>query len=90
MERRQENRASAGAGRISFQVRVRFATVARVTRSGLVCTFWLKHEVVSPRIDRVDLYPPSNYVHRFSLTDASELDDELKGWLRDASQVGAQ
>jgi hypothetical protein len=40
--------------RISFQARVGFATVARVTRSGLVCTFWLKREVVSPRITRVE------------------------------------
>jgi hypothetical protein len=76
--------------RISFQARVRFATVARVTRSGLVCTFWLKREVVSPRITRVELYPPSNYVHEFKLTDASELDDELAAWLRDAYEVGLQ
>jgi hypothetical protein len=76
--------------RISFQARVRFATVARVTRSGLVCTFWLKREVVSPRITRVELYPPSNYVHQFKLTDARELDDELAAWLRDAYEVGLQ
>jgi hypothetical protein len=76
--------------RISFQARVRFATVARVTRSGLVCTFWLKREVVSPRITRIELYPPSNYVHQFKLTDASELDDELAAWLRDAYEVGLQ
>jgi hypothetical protein len=72
--------------RISFQARVRFATVARVTRSGLVCTFWLKREVVSPRITRVELYPPSNYVHQFKLTDARE----LAAWLRDADEVGLQ
>jgi hypothetical protein len=72
--------------RISFQARVRFATVARVTRSGLVCTFWLKREVVSPRITRVQLYPPSNYVHQFKLTDARE----LAAWLRDAYEVGLQ
>jgi hypothetical protein len=76
--------------RISFQARVRFATVARVTRSGLVCTFWLKREVVSPRITRVELYPPSNYVHQFKLTDARELDDELAAWLREAYEVGLQ
>jgi Domain of unknown function (DUF5655) len=76
--------------RISFQGRVRFATVAGVTRSGLVCTFWLKHEVASPRITRVDLYPPSNYVHQFRLTDVSELDEEVTSWLRDAYQVGLQ
>jgi hypothetical protein len=64
--------------------------VARVTQSGLVCTFWLKREVVSPRITRVELYPPSNYVHEFKLTDASELDDELAAWLRDAYEVGLQ
>jgi hypothetical protein len=76
--------------RISFQARVRFATVARVTRSGLVCTFWLKREVVSPRITRVQLYPPSNYVHQFNPTDARELDDELAAWLREAYEVGLQ
>jgi Domain of unknown function (DUF5655) len=76
--------------RISFQARVRFATVARVTRSGLVCTFWLKREITSARISRVDLFPPSNYVHQFRLTDVRELDAELHSWLRDAYQVGRQ
>jgi hypothetical protein len=81
---------NANKSRISFQGRVRFATLARVTQTGLVCTFWLKREVVSPRIARVDLYAPSNYVHQFRLTDVSELDDEVASWLHDASKVGLQ
>jgi hypothetical protein len=74
--------------RISFQARVRFAAVNRVTRSGLVCHFWLKRRVESPRLGRVDLYPPDNYVHQFRLTRVDELDDELASWLRDAYEVG--
>jgi Domain of unknown function (DUF5655) len=72
--------------RISFQARVRFATVARVTRRGLVCTFWLKRKVASPH------HQPSisSPIHQFRLRDADELDDELASWLHDAYRVRRQ
>jgi hypothetical protein len=74
--------------RISFQARVRFAAVNRVTRSGLVCHFWIRRQIASPRVGRVDLYPPDNYVHEFRVTHLDELDDELASWLREAYEAG--
>lgn len=76
--------------RISFQGRVRFAGVSRVTRDGLVCNFWLKRRIDSPRFSRVDAYPRGDHVYSFRLTDAAELDDEVSAWIAEAYEVGMQ
>lgn len=76
--------------RISFQGRVRFAGVSRVTRDGLVCNFWLKRQVDSPRFLRVEYLHPGNWVYQFRLTDADQLDDEAAGWIAEAYEVGMQ
>ena len=76
--------------RISFQTRVRFAGVAGVVRDGWICGFWLKRRIDSPRFARVEHLPPSDFVYRFVLRDASELDEEAAGWLAEAYEVGLQ
>ena len=76
--------------RISFQGRARFATLARVTRDGLVCTFWLKRRIDSPRFLRVDAYPRGDHVYWIRLTDPAQLDEELGAWLAEAYEVGMQ
>jgi hypothetical protein len=76
--------------RISFQARVRFAGVVRVTKDGLVCSFWLKRRIGSPRFTRVELVPPNNFVYHFKLTAADQLDEEAAAWLSEAYAVGMQ
>jgi Domain of unknown function (DUF5655) len=76
--------------RISFQGRARFATVSRVAKDGLVCTFWVKRRLASPRFTRIDAYPRSDHVHSFRLTDAAQLDAEAAGWFAEAYEVGMQ
>jgi hypothetical protein len=76
--------------RISFQARVRFAGVARVLRDGVVCGFWLKRRIASPRFSKVDHIPPRDYLYTFKLTDESQLDDEVREWLAEAYRVGLQ
>jgi hypothetical protein len=76
--------------RISFQGRVRFAGVSRVTKEGLMCGFWLKRRVESPRFTKVEEFPRSDFVYSFKLTDPAQLDDELSGWLAEAYDVGMQ
>ncbi|MGQ0559651.1 MAG: DUF5655 domain-containing protein [Sphingosinicella sp.] len=76
--------------RISFQGRVRFAAVNRVTRDGLACHFWLKRRIDSPRFTRVEPFPRGDFVYSFKLTDTSELDDEMAAWLAEAYRVGQQ
>lgn len=75
--------------RISFQRRVRFATVSAVTRAGFVCTFWLKRRISDPRL-RVEFLPPANYIYRFTLNDPRELDDQLRLWMAESYRVGQQ
>lgn len=83
-------RVNINKTRISFQGRVRFAGVARVTRDGLACTFWLKRRIESPRFTRVERLPPGDYIYNFKLTDAAQLDEEAAGWLAEAHEVGMQ
>lgn len=76
--------------RISFQARVRFAGVVRVLRDGIVCGFWLKRRIDSPRFSRVELIPPRDWVYQFKLREVGELDEEVRGWIGEAYRVGMQ
>lgn len=76
--------------RISFQSRARFAGVSRVTKDGLVCGFWLKRRIESPRFTRIEKLPPTDYVYTFRLTDPAQLDEEAAAWIAEAYEVGMQ
>jgi hypothetical protein len=76
--------------RISFQARVRFAGVVRVVGDGIVCGFWLKRRIASPRLIRTELVPPRDYIYQFKLSDPAELDDEVATWIAEAYEVGLQ
>lgn len=76
--------------RVSFQARVRFAGVSRVLRNGIVCGFWLKRRIDSPRFSKIEFIPPGNYVYQFKLFDEAELDKEVRGWLAEAYRIGLQ
>jgi hypothetical protein len=76
--------------RISFQTRVRFAGVVRIVQDGIVCGFWLKRRIESPRFLKVERIPPRDYIYHFKLTDPAELDKEVAGWMSEAYRVGLQ
>ena len=76
--------------RISFQGRVRFAGISGLRREGLVCGVWLKRRIESPRFTRVEVFPRDDHVYQFRLRHVEELDDEVAGWIEEASRVGQQ
>jgi hypothetical protein len=75
--------------RIAFQVRMSFAafTLKRHWLSGHVV---LARRRESPRFSRIWVASPRNQVHEFTLRSASEVDDEVTDWLREAYAVGEQ
>jgi hypothetical protein len=50
----------------------------------------LARRLESPRFRRIDFISPRNQVHVFRLSDPSEVDDEVEGWLAEAYSVGEQ
>ena len=80
---------SVSKTRIEFMTRARFGGV-RVMRDWLWFAFWLKRQVVSDRFDRVDFYGGRDWGYHLRIRDESQLDDELRGWLREARSVGDQ
>jgi hypothetical protein len=81
---------NATKSRIALQVRFRFAGIDRPRREHLLANFVLTTPVRSERFTRVDYVPPYYYVHRLRLREPADLDAELKGWLAQAYEVGAQ
>ena len=77
---------NATKSRVSLQVRMRFAAVGRPRKRHLPAHFVLTRPIESPRLS-VEFVPPYYYVHKLRLED---VDDELKGWLAEAYQVGEQ
>lgn len=75
--------------RIAFMARVRFAGCA-LQPSGLKAHVWLKHRLDSPRLDKVEQLGPRDWVLHFHLRSIDDIDDEVRGWLREAYLVGRQ
>ena len=76
--------------RIGFQVRMIFAAVNKLSDRGLEAHVVLMRRLESPRFRRIDTMTPKCYVHHFKVESLSELDEEVKSWLREAYQVGTQ
>ncbi len=76
--------------RIAFMVRVRFAGVVRLRKDGLVCGFWLKRRIDSPRFVKWEHLDRTDRIYQFVLRDENELDDEVREWIREAYDVGRQ
>jgi hypothetical protein len=57
---------------------------------GLVCGFWLKRRIDSPRFTKVEHLGRTDWIYQFVLRDEDELDDEVRDWIREAYDVGRQ
>lgn len=74
---------------VAFLVRVRFLG-ATPRKRWLDVGFWLPHRLDSPRLHKVETLTPTNHVHLLRITDESQLDAEVQGWIRQAYRVGRQ
>jgi hypothetical protein len=75
--------------RIAFHARMSFASAVVRTRwvdVGLV----LARRVDSPRFRKVETFSPRNHLHVLRLTTWEDVDDELRGWLAEAYEIGVQ
>jgi hypothetical protein len=75
--------------RIGFQVRTIFAAIT-VRADRLDGHVVLARRLEHPRFTRIESLSPRNHVHHFRLRDPAEIDDEVRGWLREACAVGEQ
>lgn len=78
---------------ISFYNRHLFACVsfARIRRKKdcptnyIVITFGLNYKLESPRIEAVSEPYPNRWTHHILISDVSEINDELMGWIKEAA-----
>ncbi len=73
--------------RVAFMTRVRFASVNSLSDRALKAHFGLPYRLDSPRIEKIDFYPPGWYVHNFRVTRVEELDEELREWLCESRRL---
>jgi hypothetical protein len=75
---------------IGFMVRVRSAGVRSISDRGMTVGFWLKRRIESPRFTRVEHLERNDWIYTFRVRSPEELDDEVRGWLRESYDVGSQ
>lgn len=51
----------------------------------IVITFGLEYRVESPRIDLATEPYPKRWTHHILISELTEIDEELKGWIKEAS-----
>ncbi len=73
---------------IAFMVRVRFAGIVSLSERGMTLSFGLRRPVEHPCIRRVEHPVPSWFVHYVRIQDPAELDTTVRGWLREAYELG--
>ena len=76
--------------RIGFQVRMIFAAVNKLNEHGLEAHVVLTRRLLHSRFTRIETMTSKCHVHHFRIESLSELDNEVKSWLREAYQVGTQ
>lgn len=75
--------------RIALHARMSFAALVP-RRRWLDGHLVLARRVDSPRFRRVEVYSPRNVLHAFRLAGPDEVDEEFRGWLAAAYDVGRQ
>ncbi len=55
----------------------------------LILEFLADHRIDSPRVEEVEELSPRRFYHRVRITSLSELDSELKDWLRAAYSLSS-
>ncbi len=75
--------------RIEFMTRVRFAGLT-VRRRGVRLALWLKRDVESPRVARVEHYGPVDRGVLIDIATPDDVDDEVVALLREAREIGDQ
>jgi len=76
--------------RVGFQCRMIFAAVNRLAKDSLAGHVVLARRLENSRFTKIESISPGNHVHHFVLTCLQDIDDELRGWLREACEVGQQ
>jgi hypothetical protein len=75
--------------RVAFMVRVRFAGAVPRSR-WLEVGLWLTRRLDDPRFRKVETIAPNVHLHLLRIEDASQIDAQVAGWLREAYAVGCQ
>ena len=68
--------------RIAFLAVIRFASITRLSDDQMVCTFALPAPLKSQRFTKVEEVVPGWWVHRLTITDVKQLDNQVQGWIR--------
>lgn len=76
--------------RVGFQVRMIFAAVNKLGPKGIDAHVVLIRRLEHPRFHKIEELTPTCFVNHFKIKDASELDDEVRRWLKEAYCVGRQ
>jgi hypothetical protein len=75
--------------RIAFHRRLSFLSVYP-RKDHLILGFLLAERLEHPRFESVQTFSPRNHVHNLRLRGIGEIDDDVRGWIRAAYEVGEQ
>jgi hypothetical protein len=76
--------------RVGFQVRMIFAAVNKLSDRGLDGHVIVARRADSPRFRKIERLSVRSYVHHFRIKGEEEIDEEVRGWLKEAYRVGRQ
>jgi hypothetical protein len=75
--------------RIAFHRRMSFLSVYP-RKDHFILGFVLAERIEHPRFESVQTFSPRNHLHNLRLRSISEIDEDVRRWIRDAYEVGEQ
>ncbi len=75
--------------RIGFITRMTFAG-ASLKKRYIDITLMLPYRSKSRRFRKIETFGPGTHVHHLRISSLEEIDDKVRGWLREAYSVGQQ
>ena len=72
---------------VGFMVRVRFVSAVPKAR-WLDVGLWLPRRVEHSRFHKIETINPNAHIHLLRITDVTQLDSQVAGWIREAYAVG--
>ena len=74
--------------RIAFMVKVRFSGVNKIGKDFIEGAFWLKEKIQSPKFFRIEHISSNDYIHRFRISDETDIDVEFRKYMKAAYDIG--
>jgi len=74
--------------RVALMIQVRFGSINRINKNGLLCHLWLKRKPDSKKFYRIDVLSRNDFICHFKIENENFVDNEFRKFMKQAYENG--